>query len=443
MSTPHGRPTLSCSRLGGRRSTIRPRRPCRAAGLVCIPTVRSAVCISTASPAIAASASRSVLFESSLPLPGPLLRPTAGDRRRRSACRRRRLLNVSARDTFSLGVRRNSDEDHCRFGSRLLRVGVDGVVRRRPTPGGGAGDRRAPGRPVWLGRGLRDGIGCAARRAAGVRRGLFRGADVRALRGLCRGPGRRQHGGGLGRVVRLGVRGASGGAVGMQRPRRRFRLCRSGVGLQRSGCRGRSGSGPRRASSDSVGPAVCRLRPPWSGRLVRSSDACGDPGLAVVARRACDGVSGRPGGGGVADGGRVCAGGCGSGGAGPRPGSAGADGGTGDGVLAVDRQQHEPCRVRGVPVAVPERGVQRAGACASGGASVAGRHAGRGRPYARRRHASGDLRRSGLRRIRAGPSAQRRPRMRGGAPGRCSGTAPSARRWWCWRAAAWRWAATR
>ena len=46
----------------------------------------------------------------------------------------------------------------------------------------------------------------------GVRPGMLGRADVRPVRGLRGRPGRRQHGGGLGRIVRLGGRGAAGGA---------------------------------------------------------------------------------------------------------------------------------------------------------------------------------------------------------------------------------------
>ena len=50
-----------------------------------------------------------------------------------------------------------------------------------------------------------------------------------------------------------------------------------------------------------------------------------------------------------------------------------ASGGAGEPVLAVDREQHEPCGVRGISDSVPERGVPAAGGGASGGAALTGR----------------------------------------------------------------------
>ena len=97
---------------------------------------------------------------------------------------------------------------------------------------GGAGDRRASGRAVRVGGGLRERVDGACGGVGGVRRGVHGGVDVRTVRGVCGGPGRRQHGGGLGAIVRLGVRGATGGVVGMQGSRRWVGLHRAGVGLQ-------------------------------------------------------------------------------------------------------------------------------------------------------------------------------------------------------------------
>ena len=54
-----------------------------------------------------------------------------------------------------------------------------------------------------------------------MRRGVLRGADVRPVRGVCGGPGRGQHGDGLGGSVRLGGDRADGAAVAVQRPGRR------------------------------------------------------------------------------------------------------------------------------------------------------------------------------------------------------------------------------
>ena len=113
-------------------------------------------------------------------------------------------------------------------------------------------------------------------------------------------------------------------------------------------------------------------------------------------------------------------------------------------VLAVDHEQHEPCGVRGVSASVPERAVQRAGAGACGGAAPAGGFCARGNRDARGRGGvAGSRRVSGLRRACAGPLAQQPAGTCARVPARSSGTAPSARRWWCRRAALWRWVATR
>ena len=117
--------------------------------------------------------------------------------------------------------------------------------------------------------------------------------------------------------------------------------------------------------------------------------------------------------------------------------------GAGEPVLAVDREQHEPCGVRGVSVAVPERGVPGVGRGAPGGAAGGCERSTRcGRPscwrrWARRPPAPG-CPALGARRSVARPASTHRD-----APGRSSATARSARRWWCWQAAVWRWAATR
>ena len=117
--------------------------------------------------------------------------------------------------------------------------------------------------------------------------------------------------------------------------------------------------------------------------------------------------------------------------------------GAGEPVLAVDREQHEPGRVRGVSGAVPERGVPCAGGGPSGGAAVR-------RPAMRRRRRVG--RPAGSAR---GSPVLGRPALAARRSGRWlaatrrvvlatfSGTATSVRRWWCCLTAVWRWAATR
>lgn len=120
--------------------------------------------------------------------------------------------------------------------------------RRRPVGALAINERQ--GDQVRLGAGLGDGGGRARTSAAGVRLSVLGGADARPVCGLRGGPGRRQLGGGLGGVVRLGGRGAAGGAVGVQFPRRRVGVHPARVGLERPGGRGPE---PGRAWSDSVG----------------------------------------------------------------------------------------------------------------------------------------------------------------------------------------------
>ena len=74
---------------------------------------------------------------------------------------------------------------------------------RHPWQAGGSArsqrcGRRASGRPVGLGGGLRDGVRGARAGAGRVRLGLLGGADLRSLRGVCVRSGRGQHGGGGG-----------------------------------------------------------------------------------------------------------------------------------------------------------------------------------------------------------------------------------------------------
>ena len=84
-------------------------------------------------------------------------------------------------------------------------------------------------------------------------------------------------------------------------------------------------------------------------------------------------------------------------------------------VLAVDHEQHEPGGVRGVSRAVPERGVQRAGAGAAVGAAVAGGGCGR---------SGGDTRwRGGAPAPGGRVSAANRPGAAAAAPGIAAGDA--------------------
>ena len=182
-------------------------------------------------------------------------------------------------------------------------------------------------------------------------------------------------------------------------------------GLQRPGGRGGVGSGPSGSAPDPAGAAVGRFRLWRGGRSVRSADACCDSGLAVVAWRSADGVSGRSGVRSAADGWRVRARGAGGSIAfGPRGAAIGPCGqrGAGEPVLAIDREQHEPGGVRGVSGAVPERGIQRAGAGAAGGSGSTSEWFTRsGRARGRRGRVSDyrvtSLRLSGLRHGCAGP----------------------------------------
>ena len=163
---------------------------------------------------------------------------------------------------------------------------------------------------------------------------------------------------GLGRIVRLGVRGSADGAVGVQFAGR-FTGCivrvwgcngpvvEEGLGLDR-GARQQIQRSLQAAGFDldgadgMFGPRTRAAIRSWqSSRGVRATgylDAASAAelrsaasGPAVVGRRAACGAA------------------------------AAGDGGAGDGVLAVDREQHEPGGVRGVSGAVPERGVPGAG----------------------------------------------------------------------------------
>ena len=249
------------------------------------------------------------------------------------------------------------------------------------------------------------------------------------------------------------------GAVRVPFPGWRFGLHRSGVGLQRAGGRGGAEPGPGGPASDPAGPGGRGFRPWWSGRSVRSADACGDTAVAVVARRALDGLSGRCVGRSVA----VYRCGRSSGGDGsrrlrqrrfrwrsslrrrarglPLRGQRGAGGL----VLAVDHEQHEPCGVRGVSCVG-----FRTGCSASWRRREWRRCAHRRvlspRPTGTRVGGDGGRRElpalgSPARLCRA--LAQPPAGTCAGVPARSSGTAPSAPRWWCWRTALWRWVATR
>ena len=194
-----------------------------------------------------------------------------------------------------------------------------------------------------------------AQGAAGMRRGMLGGADVRPLCGLRGRPGRRQHGGGLGGIVRFGGRGPAGGAVGV-RLEGRFGMYGPRMGLQRLGGRGGTASEPGRAATDPAGSPGGGLRSRRRRRPVRSANAGGDSELAICARCTVDRVSGRPAGRGVAKQERVPA----------ASGLGGRRGGrfrrAGSHFLAVDREQHEPGGLRGVSRAVSERGVRPASA---------------------------------------------------------------------------------
>ena len=98
-----------------------------------------------------------------------------------------------------------------------LVVGVSlayGGVGRGADASACTGDRRAAGRPVRLGGRLRDLRGCTGGGVGRVRRGVFGGADVRPVPGVCGRPGREQHGGGLGGIVRFGRQRAAGSVIG-------------------------------------------------------------------------------------------------------------------------------------------------------------------------------------------------------------------------------------
>ena len=169
------------------------------------------------------------------------------------------------------GERRVNDAGIQVVWARGFRFPVYGDSGRRSAPGGGAGGRRASGRPVGLGGGLRDGVRGARAGAGRVRLGLLGGADLRSLRGVCVRSGRGQHGGGLGRSVCHRLCRAAVGAVRVPFARRRFGLHRSGVGLQRPGGRGGAEPGLGGAAPDPAGPCGRGFRPRRCGRPVRSA----------------------------------------------------------------------------------------------------------------------------------------------------------------------------
>ena len=154
--------------------------------------------------------------------------------------------------------------------------------------GGDAGDRREPGRPVGLSGGLRDGRGGTAACAVGVRSGLLGGADVRALRGVCGGPGFGQHGGVVGGIVWARGRGAAASSVGVRLSRPSFELSRSGMEVQRPRPRGASGGSNgtlRAAGFDPGGHGMSdpRMRSTtWIWQTSRGSHVTGDPADALA-----------------------------------------------------------------------------------------------------------------------------------------------------------------
>ena len=123
------------------------------------------------------------------------------------------------RDPVEEAECRHGDDQRARrqtaFGGQVDLVGAD--LLQTETSRGTAEVTSEPRdgldlRPVRVGGGLRDGVCGAGKRAAGVRLGMLCGADVRPVRGPRGGPGREQHGGWLGRIVRFGGRRAAGGA---------------------------------------------------------------------------------------------------------------------------------------------------------------------------------------------------------------------------------------
>ena len=216
---------------------------------------------------------------------------------------------------------------------------------------------------MGLGGGLRDGGGGAG----SGRFGLLGGSDVRAVRGVCGGPGRGQHGGGVGGIVRLCGRGSAGGAVRVQLAGAvRGAWCGFGAATVPWSRRAWASTDRR------VGRFRRACRPVAStrrcGRDVRSADAVGDPELADIAggralratwtARRCRRCGRRRWGSRRSDSGSVPAR--------RRPRSSLGP------AAAGDHEQHEPCGVRGVSAPVPERGVQRTGRGPSVGVGVAG-----------------------------------------------------------------------
>ena len=193
----------------------------------------------------------------------------------------------------------------------------------------------------------------ARKGAAGVRPGLLGGVDVRPVCGptrRIRTSTARRWGG----IVRFGGRGEAGGAVGV-RIAGQFRLHGPGVGLQSTGGRGGAGSEPSRAAADpdwacgrqvsTLGlRMVCSVR----GRVQRFGAgrrraAYGRPGIWMARKsRRCE-VEAGPSSLQSRRASRL-----------PIPEPCGSR------LLAVGREQHEPCGLRGVSGAISERGVQRA-----------------------------------------------------------------------------------
>ena len=163
-------------------------------------------------------------------------------------------------DRFGRAQRGDGDEHHYRLGARSLRGRVPVGGGPGADPGGSVGDRRAPGRPVWLDGGLRDGGVGPGGGAAGMRRGVLGGSDVRPVRGVCGGPGCGQHGGWVGGVVLVVGRGPTGGGWGVQFAGRGFGLHRPGVGVQRPGGGGRAGPRPGGTSGGPGGSSGGGLR---------------------------------------------------------------------------------------------------------------------------------------------------------------------------------------
>ena len=235
-----------------------------------------------------------------------------------------------------------------RYSSPKLRLERPFHPRLTPTPGGASPIAPEAGRPPL--------------RVAGARRSsppFYRPAPRSISRPSTPAP------------ARTAARRASSG-------RRRVGVHRAGLGLQRSrGGRG-AGLGPGVAAADSTGASRGRRRPraarngmfgPRTRAAVRGwqssrgGRATGylDGPAAEALRSGC--ASGPAVGAVATPAARLGA---------ARRGAAPGLGGAGEPVLAVDHEQHQPCGVRGVSRAVPERRVQRVGPGAAGGPAVAG-----------------------------------------------------------------------